>query len=163
MRDVALSCVVRRTRYLEVKCSSSSLLSSFLCVLLTKGPYDKTIFFIYLIICGICVGGYFTCESTLMTILTPRDQEAEIMGIYIFVIRMILWLPPLLFTGLNENRVGLNKAIAVIQRNALLAAFLLSKMGAYDEVMAASITHKSQRNTCRINVETSTSSNSELL
>jgi len=98
-----------------------------------------------------------------MTILTPRDQEAEIMGIYIFVIRMILWLPPLLFTGLNENRVGLNKAIAVIQRNALLAAFLLSKMGAYDEVMAASITHKSQRNTCRINVETSTSSNSELL
>lgn len=137
--------------------------TSFLCVLITEGPYGKSIFFSYLIICGICVGGYFTCESTLMTVLTPRDQEAEIMGIYIFVIRMLLWFPSLIFTGLNENGVGLNKAIAVIQCNALLAAFLLSKMGAYDEVMAASITHKSQRNTCRINLEISTASDSELL
>jgi hypothetical protein len=41
----------------------------------------------------------------VLLLVLPPDQNAELMGIYIFFRQVLSWLPPLVFTILNERGV----------------------------------------------------------
>jgi hypothetical protein len=70
-------------------------------------------------------------DRLLASVLIPPGQDAELMGVYLFAGQILTWLPPLVFTVLNE--VGVNQRIGVgtLAVYFLIGAVALVLMGSY--------------------------------
>ncbi len=55
------------------------------------------------IIWGFLIGGYYPIESFMFSSLMPSGQESELAGFYLYCGQVLGWLPPMVFTYLNEN------------------------------------------------------------
>ena len=60
---------------------------------------------------GIATGWKWTTDRMLASILVPKGQDAELMGVYLFASQILTWIPPLIFTALNE--AGVNQSIGI--------------------------------------------------
>jgi len=67
-----------------------------------QSPDDKTNCYIFGCFWGILFGWYYPTQSTVFIELIPRRQEAEMMGLFTFCSQILTWLPPLVFSALNE-------------------------------------------------------------
>lgn len=122
-----------------------AFISSFICAALVTDEDDIVPLFIYVCLLGCCIGGYFTAESALFACVIPRDQEAELMGYYMFASRVCIWLPPIIFTIANESDADLNKAMVLVHSPSLIFFLLSLPMGSFEDVVAASSAHKQVR------------------
>ena len=59
------------------------------------------------------------------------------MGIYLFAGQILLWMPSLIFTVLNENGVNMRIGIASVGVSFLVALLAFFLMGDYDEAVLA--------------------------
>jgi hypothetical protein len=66
------------------------------------GPEHKDKAFIFGICWGIGLGWLHPQHTTAFVSLISKGQEAELMGIYLLATQILGWLPPLVFTALNE-------------------------------------------------------------
>lgn len=112
----------------------------FICVLaftliLVNGPdrlnwtYGAGVFW------GIAYGWMNPSQRTLQVTLTPRGQEAEIMGLFTFVTQVIGWLPALIFSVLNENGVDMRWGVSVVCWEVAVAVVCLLFVGDYDDAV----------------------------
>mmetsp|Transcript_26438 Transcript_26438/g.76307 ORF Transcript_26438/g.76307 Transcript_26438/m.76307 type:complete len:592 (+) Transcript_26438:308-2083(+) len=81
---------------------------------------------------GLAYGWIFPAQRTLQVTLTPRGQEAEIMGMFTFVTQVIGWLPALIFSIMNENGVNMQWSVSVLAWFLLVSILLLYGVGDYD-------------------------------
>jgi MFS-type transporter involved in bile tolerance (Atg22 family) len=81
---------------------------------------------------GIGLGWLHPMHTILFLGLTPDHARTEFMGIFIFSQQILAWLPPLVFTILNE--VGVPMTIGLASLNVFFAIGLccLQSMGRYD-------------------------------
>eukprot|EP00551_Chaetoceros_affinis_P007698 CAMPEP_0203668440 /NCGR_PEP_ID=MMETSP0090-20130426/5065_1 /ASSEMBLY_ACC=CAM_ASM_001088 /TAXON_ID=426623 /ORGANISM="Chaetoceros affinis, Strain CCMP159" /LENGTH=498 /DNA_ID=CAMNT_0050532881 /DNA_START=97 /DNA_END=1593 /DNA_ORIENTATION=- len=56
---------------------------------------------------GLMLGWFYPTELQLFATLMPKGQEAELAGFYLYCTQVLGWLPPLIFTIMNENDVEL--------------------------------------------------------
>ena len=54
---------------------------------------------------GLGTGQKWASDRMVLLLVLPPDQNAELMGIYVFFRQVLSWLPPLVFTILNERGV----------------------------------------------------------
>ena len=110
-----------------------------LCVLLgvvITGP-DRWIAFVVLItLLAFFMGWAIPSTRTLYIALMPRGRETEYMGIYVFAASGFSWLPPTLFTILNESGVKMNTILLTGAIPLVLALFVLMKVASYPEAVA---------------------------
>jgi len=135
----------------------SAFATALFCAAVIDGPDKQVAAYVYSSIVGICLGGYFTAETAFFPTLIPPDQEAELTGVYFFMIRVMLWLPPLMFTAANERSVPMNKAILLLQALSLVSFFISFKIGNADYVQEKANEYKSFRKTIGMapsNIET---------
>lgn len=74
---------------------------------------------------GLGTGWKWTSDKLLSSTIIPRGQDAELMGMFLFAGQVLTWIPPLVFTALNE--AGVSQRIGI----ASLNVFCLIGMGAY--------------------------------
>ena len=79
---------------------------------LLKGPDQKLGAYVLAAGLGIGVGWKFTCDRLLFGMILPSGQNAEFSGTYVFFGMCLTWLPPLVFTFLNEADVSLRWGMA---------------------------------------------------
>jgi MFS-type transporter involved in bile tolerance (Atg22 family) len=76
-----------------------------------KGPGQQMEAYFFSIVWGIGTGWKWTNDRMLASILIPNGQDAELMGTYLFASQCLTWVPPLVFTLMNElgvsQRVGI--------------------------------------------------------
>lgn len=84
---------------------------------------------------GIAYGWMNPSQRTLQVTLTPRGQEAEIMGLFTFVTQVIGWLPALIFSVLNENGVDMRWGVSVVCWEVAVAVVCLLFVGDYDDAV----------------------------
>ncbi|GAX11164.1 hypothetical protein FisN_9Hh258 [Fistulifera solaris] len=76
-----------------------------------KGPGQQMAAYFFSIVWGIGTGWKWTNDRMLASILIPHGQDAELMGTYLFASQCLTWVPPLVFTLMNElgvsQRVGI--------------------------------------------------------
>ncbi len=83
---------------------------------------------------GFVLGWYYPVESSIYSSLMPEGQEAELAGFYLYCSQAIGWLPPLVFTILNEDpSVELSWAGVQLNIYIFISLLLYSMMPTWDE------------------------------
>ena len=109
----------------------SAMLCLIICVINTTlsaltltGPESKNAMYGFAAVWGICLSWLHPTHASLYCTIIPRGQESELMGIYIFSGSVMAWLPPFVFSFLNE--IGASMAIGLASLNVFFAGgFLL--------------------------------------
>lgn len=70
------------------------------------------------------VGWYYPTEALTFSSLTPKGQESELSGFFLYCGEIMSWLPPLIFTFINESE-SIALAWGGIQLNFFLGMCLL--------------------------------------
>ena len=84
----------------------SVFLSGVFSATFVTGPDSKIAGYIFFGILGLSAGGYYVAETALFSMLVPEVKETELMGVYVSFVRILMWLPPLMFTLINEAGIG---------------------------------------------------------
>ena len=95
-----------------------------------RGPRQKNAFLGLALLWGFCFGWTVPNGRMVYIALMPKGQDSEYMGLFQFFGRGFLWLPPLLFTVLNEAGLDMNWSLLV------LPAFLMVGAACYAVVLS---------------------------
>jgi UMF1 family MFS transporter len=77
-----------------------------------RGPEQLHLFYLLSAAIGVILGWLVPTERVLFCTLAPVGQEAEMMGLILCVHSAAAWLPPLLFSVINEAGFSLQWALA---------------------------------------------------
>jgi UMF1 family MFS transporter len=77
-----------------------------------RGPEQLHLFYLLSAAIGVVLGWLVPTERVLFCTLAPVGQEAEMMGLILCVHSAAAWLPPLLFSVINEAGFSLQWALA---------------------------------------------------
>jgi len=96
------------------------------------GPERKNWAYGIAAIWGTNLGTMYPSQRVLYCTLIPRKQEMEFMGLFAFCGNILSWLPPLVFTSLNERGVSMQWGLAVIPFFLSCSLFWTLVIGNYD-------------------------------
>jgi UMF1 family MFS transporter len=102
-----------------------------------KGPGQQLETYIFACVWGFGIGWKWTTDRLLASVLIPPGQDAELMGVYLFAGQILTWLPPLVFTVLNEVGVSQRIGVGSLAVYFFLGAFALVLMGSYPAAVSA--------------------------
>jgi len=74
---------------------------------------------------GVGGGWKFTVDKMLYAMILPENRNAEFSGSYVFFRQCLAWLPPLVFTFMNEAGVSLRWGMGSVNIFFVLAALFL--------------------------------------
>jgi len=108
-----------------------TIVFSSLAAIILKGPGQQLE--TYIIVAGWGIGGGFKLTATRMLASTiiPEGQDAELMGFYLFADQLLSWLPPLVYTALNEAGISQRIGLATLNIYFLIALVAYFMMGNY--------------------------------
>jgi MFS-type transporter involved in bile tolerance (Atg22 family) len=86
---------------------------------------------------GVGNGWKWTCDRLASGTLCPPSQSGEFMGLYLFSTIVLTWLPPLVFTILNESGAGMRVGLATLDVWFVLSASMYLCMGSYRDAVAS--------------------------
>lgn len=114
-------------------------------VLLVNKPGHEFRLFLLSILWGIVVGWKEPADKTILCNLVPRGIEAEMSGLYVFSGQISMWIPPLLFTMMNENGIDIRIGLASFGGYFLISLISLFMMGSYDSIALATCAHEKEQ------------------
>ena len=92
--------------------------------------------YVFAMIWGLAIGWAYPTEKALYVTIIPRGQEAELMGCYICACQMLSWLPPLVFSIMNESGLSMRLGLLSLTFYFTVSFGLLFLVGGYDEAVA---------------------------
>jgi MFS-type transporter involved in bile tolerance (Atg22 family) len=72
----------------------------------------------------------------MYTFIIPRGQEAELAGFFLYCGQILTWLPPLIFTIMNEADINLSWAGMTLNVYMIVAIVLWWCMKPWDQCVA---------------------------
>jgi MFS-type transporter involved in bile tolerance (Atg22 family) len=100
-----------------------------------EGPGQQLETYIHAVVWGIAIGWKWTTDRLMASTLIPEGQDAEFMGIFLFSGQVLTWLPPLVFTIMNEAGVSQRVGIGTLCVYFSLGLTSLCLMGGYREAV----------------------------
>jgi UMF1 family MFS transporter len=98
-------------------------------------PESKNFALLYGFLWGICKGWLHPIHTTIFVTISPKGQEVEMMGLYFFACQILTFLPPLVFTVLNENGQSMSLGMASLTIYFALGLLGLNFIGNYQEAV----------------------------
>jgi MFS-type transporter involved in bile tolerance (Atg22 family) len=98
-------------------------------------PACQNLALLYGFFWGICKGWLHPIHTTIFVTISPKGQEVEMMGLYFFACQILTFLPPLVFTILNENGLSMSLGMASLNIYFALGFFGLNGIGNYQEAV----------------------------
>ena len=87
--------------FIIVNCAAFTILDN---------PDHESLAYYFGILWGIALGWFYPTESLIFSVVMPKGQEAELAGFFLYCTQIVGWLPPLVFTIMNESDISLNLA-----------------------------------------------------
>eukprot|EP00521_Asterionellopsis_glacialis_P012499 CAMPEP_0195296266 /NCGR_PEP_ID=MMETSP0707-20130614/19093_1 /TAXON_ID=33640 /ORGANISM="Asterionellopsis glacialis, Strain CCMP134" /LENGTH=528 /DNA_ID=CAMNT_0040357729 /DNA_START=226 /DNA_END=1812 /DNA_ORIENTATION=+ len=113
------------------------MLNTTIFVSFVDGPGNTTKILVNILAFGFgCgMGWKWTSDRLLSSTLIPPGQDAELMGVFLFAGQILTWLPPLIFTGLNE--LGVSQRIGIASLNVFSVMGIISYIiiGNYEDAI----------------------------
>jgi len=109
--------------------------TTVLASIFVKDEADKIKFFLLSLSWGFAFGWIFPAQRTLWVMIIPKQQETEMMGIYICCGQVLLWLPPMIFTILNESGVDIRYGLFSQSVFYYLAILFLLSVGSFENAL----------------------------
>jgi len=95
------------------------------------GPDQMNWTYLIAFLYGIAYGWYYPSSNGLFVSLVPKDRVTELWGFNMFASVILSWVPPLIFTTLNETtgnlRLGLIGILAFLIAGFCIAVFIPEK------------------------------------
>lgn len=105
-------------------------------VAVLDGPERKNYAYLFAMLWGLTMGWVYPSQRVLFCTLIPKGQETEMMGLFTFCSQIIGWLPPLLFTALNQRGIDMRWGLSLIVFFILIALICTLGMGTYEQAKA---------------------------
>mmetsp|Transcript_62987 Transcript_62987/g.186036 ORF Transcript_62987/g.186036 Transcript_62987/m.186036 type:complete len:537 (-) Transcript_62987:375-1985(-) len=102
---------------------------------LLTGPDQKPLAFVCAAAWGVGTGWKYSSERFIVCQIIPKGQDAELMGLYLFFGQVLVWLPALIFTAMNEAGVSMRIGIGIIGIFFLLGMAGYFMVGDYKEAV----------------------------
>lgn len=83
------------------------------------------------VVWGVLLGWVYPTEKTLFCTIISKGSEAELMGVYICSCQVLSWLPPLMFTAMNELGISMRIGLFSLNFYFFLSFLLLFLIGDY--------------------------------
>jgi len=106
------------------------------------GPNKKNICYLFAVFWGMCLGWFYPTSDLIFSLSLPKGQESEITGFYIYCTQIIVWLPPLVFTLINEAGFNMKWGLISLDIFFITAVGFLQLMAPWEEVRESSKTNK---------------------
>jgi hypothetical protein len=103
-----------------------------------RGPKAISLCYVFGGIWGGCLGWLQPQNTTSYVPILPRNQEAELMGLYLFACQILSWLPPTVFTVMNESHVSMFYGLGSLSIYFLISTACLYKVGDYPSIVQGS-------------------------
>mmetsp|Transcript_28548 Transcript_28548/g.69184 ORF Transcript_28548/g.69184 Transcript_28548/m.69184 type:complete len:507 (+) Transcript_28548:32-1552(+) len=89
----------------------------------------------YLIACvwGVGMGWKWTIDRMMAAVIIPEGQDAELMGFFLFSGQCLSWIPPLVYTAINEAGISQRVGLASLDAYFILSAVCYLLMGGYKQ------------------------------
>jgi UMF1 family MFS transporter len=118
-----------------ILCNSVFGISCCAAALMLTTPEQKNLVFFFGAVWGIGLGWQGPIEISAFISLVEKGQEAEMMGIYLLVTNILSWLPPLVFTAINEGGLPMMFGLGSLGLFFGLAIISLICMGGYEDAL----------------------------
>jgi len=105
--------------------------------LILEGPGQQMETYLLAAIWGCGTGWKWTTDRLVASTIIPVGQDAELMGTFLFAGQCLTWLPPLLYTALNESGVDAQLSICSLGIWFLMGIFALLAIGDYRKAVVA--------------------------
>jgi len=86
---------------------------------------------------GMGFGWTRSCNEMLSSTLIPKGQDAELMGMFLFTRTFLAWIPPLVFTLLNEAGVQQRWILVSLSIFFVFALGSCCMIGSFDDAVAS--------------------------
>jgi UMF1 family MFS transporter len=121
----------------------SSIISLLLLITITalfavflKGPGQHLETYILAVLWGCGTGWKWTNDRLVASCIIPEGQDAELMGFFLFSGQILTWIPPLVYTAINEAGVSQRVGVATLDVYFVLAVVCYWLMGGYAKARA---------------------------
>jgi MFS-type transporter involved in bile tolerance (Atg22 family) len=104
--------------------------------ILLVGPNQQLETYILSLFFGIGGGWKWTVDRLLVSLIIPRGQDAELMGFFLFSGQILSWIPPLVYTAINEAGISQRIGVASLDIYFLLSMFSYFLMRGYQQARA---------------------------
>jgi MFS-type transporter involved in bile tolerance (Atg22 family) len=118
-------------------CQAVTAANTGLAALILTGPNQNWRAYLIAGGWGLGAGWKNTVERFAVTQIIPVGQDAELMGFYLFSSQVIVWLPTLIFTSMNEAGVSQRVSITILIAFFMSGIGCLSLMDKYDDIVSA--------------------------
>lgn len=98
-------------------------------------PDQQVLAYVFAMFWGLAMGWVYPTEKTLYVTIIPRGQEAELMGTYICACQFLSWLPPLIFSVMNEMGFSMRIGLFSLTVYFTVSFFILFLVGDYKEAV----------------------------
>lgn len=105
--------------------------------LIIQGPGQQMETYLLAAVWGAATSWKWTCDRLVASTIIPVGQDAELMGTFLFAGQCLTWLPPLLYTALNEAGVNARLSISSLGIWFLLGIGALIAVGDYRAAVVA--------------------------
>merc|ERR1712154_349276 len=95
----------------------------------------KWLIYIFAILWGIGLGWFYATETLFFSMILPKGQEAEFTGFYVNCTMILVWLPPLVFSIMNEAGINMRWGLASFDIFFIIAIGLLCMVSPWNEVL----------------------------
>lgn len=106
------------------------------------GPEMQTVCYIFGCMWGGLLGWFYPLENVIFTMSVPEGQEAELSGFFTYCRAILTWLPPLVFTAMNESGIEMKYGLLSLVGFLLIGCFLLQLMAPWEDVLEAAKVNK---------------------
>jgi MFS transporter, UMF1 family len=110
--------------------------------LLITHPDHRARLFALATIWGLLTGWKEPVDKTILCACVPSGIEAEMMGLYVFASQILSWVPPLVFTLMNENGIEMKYGLSTFGGYLFLAFLCLLAIGNYKRVISGTKSHE---------------------
>lgn len=100
-----------------------------------RGPNDVVLCYIFGGCWGMCLGWLQPQNTSSYVPVIPRNQEAEMMGLYLLACQIFSWLPPTVFTVMNELHLSMYYGLGSLSIYFLISLICLYRVGDYLSVV----------------------------
>ena len=99
------------------------------------GPERSNLTYILAVLWGMGLGWHYPTENLIFSMCLPENQEAELTGFYVYCTQILTFLPPLIFSVINESGIGMQWALLSLILFFFIALVLLQLMESWDKVV----------------------------
>lgn len=104
-------------------------------VFVLTGEERQTIIYVFGILWGLMLGWFYPLQNVVFTMSLPKGHDSELSGFYTYCRSILTWLPPLIFTVMNESGLHMKWGLLSLVIFLFIGLVFLQLMAPWEEVL----------------------------